>query len=72
MRRLAPQVAPGRILESATLTGARALGLGDQLGSLTPAKQAKMIAVTLPGTVDDVEEFLLGGIDSSQIEPLNL
>jgi cytosine/adenosine deaminase-related metal-dependent hydrolase len=72
MRRLAPQVPPRKILESATLTGARALGLGERLGSLTPGKQAKMIAVTLPGRVADVEEFLLSGIDPAQIEPLNL
>lgn len=71
MRRLAPHVPAGRILESATLTGATALGLGDLLGSLTPGKQAKMIAITLPDAADDVEEFLLSGIDSSQVIPVN-
>jgi cytosine/adenosine deaminase-related metal-dependent hydrolase len=68
MRYLAPKVAARRILESATLTGARALGLGDELGSLTPGKRAQMIAVELPAQVDDVEEFLLAGITPSQIE----
>jgi len=72
MRRLAPKVAAGRILESATLTGARALGLGKELGSLTPGKRAEMIAVQLSSVVDDVEEFLLSGILPAQIEPLNL
>jgi aminodeoxyfutalosine deaminase len=71
MRYLAPNVPASSIIESATLIGARALGLGNELGSLTPGKQAKMIAVRLPGRVDDVEEFLLSGIDPEQIEPVN-
>jgi cytosine/adenosine deaminase-related metal-dependent hydrolase len=66
MRWLAPSVKARTILESATLTGARALGL-DDLGSLTPGKRAEMIAVRLPGHVNDVEEFLLTGIEPSQI-----
>lgn len=72
MRRLAPGVPAHRMLESATLIGARALGLGEELGSLTPGKRAAMIAVQLPGGVTDVEEFLLTGIQPAQIEPLNL
>jgi aminodeoxyfutalosine deaminase len=72
MRHLAPDVPADKILESATLTGARALGLGDQLGSLTPGKQAKMIAVRLPEQVENVEEFLLSGIRPEQVEAVNL
>ena len=66
MRWLAPSVPARTILESATLTGAAALGL-DDLGSLTPGTRAEMIAVHLPARVDDVEEFLLTGIEPSQI-----
>jgi cytosine/adenosine deaminase-related metal-dependent hydrolase len=66
MRRLAPSVPARTIVESATLTGARALGL-EHLGSLTPGKRAAMIAVELPEGVADVEEFLLTGIQPSQI-----
>jgi aminodeoxyfutalosine deaminase len=70
MRLLAPAVPASKLLESATLVGAKALGL-DDLGSLTPGKRAEMIAVQLPGGVDDVEEFLLSGIAADQIQPLN-
>jgi cytosine/adenosine deaminase-related metal-dependent hydrolase len=74
MRWLAPSVPARSILESATLIGARALGLHHDLGSLTPGKRAAMIAVELPERVDDVEEYLLGGIAPSQLQwvkPLN-
>jgi cytosine/adenosine deaminase-related metal-dependent hydrolase len=71
MRWLAPDVPASKILESATLTGASALGLAGELGSLTPGKRAEMIAVELPARVDDAEEYLLGGITPNQIQPLN-
>ena len=71
MRWLAPAVPAAKILESATLIGASALGLDDQLGSLTPGKRAQMIAVELPGGVDDVEEFLVSGIEPAQLQTLN-
>ena len=67
MRWLAPGVAAARILESATLIGARALGLDRELGTLSPGKRAEIIAVALPDGAHDVEEYLLSGIQPSQI-----
>jgi 5-methylthioadenosine/S-adenosylhomocysteine deaminase len=68
MRWLAPSVPAGKLLESATLVGARALGLDHELGTLTPGKAADIIAVEVPPDVDDVEEYLLTGITAPQIE----
>lgn len=67
LRWLAPDVPARRLVDSATLTGARALGLGDTLGSLTPGKQAEILAVRLPEDVPDVEEYLVSGIDARDI-----
>ncbi len=70
MRGIAPGVPAGKLLESATLVGARALGLERELGSLTPGKRAEILAVELPGPVDDVEEYLVRGISPAQIARL--
>jgi 5-methylthioadenosine/S-adenosylhomocysteine deaminase len=61
VRRLAPGVPAARILESATLAGAVALGFDSELGSITPGKRAQLLAVRLPAGVADVEEYLLSG-----------
>jgi cytosine/adenosine deaminase-related metal-dependent hydrolase len=66
-RRLAPRVRAHDLLESATLTGARALGFGHEFGSVEPGKRAALIAVRLPEDEDDVEEYLLSGIEPHAI-----
>jgi cytosine/adenosine deaminase-related metal-dependent hydrolase len=71
MRWLAPDVPAGKILESATLVGARALGLESELGSITPGKRAELIAVQLPDAVEDVEEYLVSGIAPAQVTWVN-
>ena len=62
LRRLAPGVPASRILRSATLDGALALGFGAELGSFEPGKRAEVIAVRVPEGLDDVGEYLVGGV----------
>jgi len=66
-RRLAPRVSARHLLESATRCGARALGFGEQFGSIEEGKQAALIAVRVPERVDDVEEYLVSGVEPAAI-----
>jgi aminodeoxyfutalosine deaminase len=66
-RRVAPLVPAHDLLESATLTGATALGFGHEFGSVESGKRAALITVRLPEDVDDVEEYLLSGIEPDAI-----
>jgi cytosine/adenosine deaminase-related metal-dependent hydrolase len=71
VRRLAPRVPSRALLESATRRGAVALGFEDDFGTIEPGRRAQLIAVRLPGDVDDVEEYLVGGIEPSMIRWLD-
>lgn len=63
VRRLAPGVPAARLLASATRHGAEALGFRRDFGTIEPGKRADLIAVKVPAGVDDVEEWLVGGIE---------
>jgi cytosine/adenosine deaminase-related metal-dependent hydrolase len=67
MRRLAPGVPAARLLDSATRSGADALGFGTALGTIEPGKRADLIAVPVPTAVADVEEYLVSGIDGATV-----
>jgi cytosine/adenosine deaminase-related metal-dependent hydrolase len=71
-RRIAPKVPARALLQSATLTGATALGWGDDYGSIESGKRAALIAVRLPEGVRDVEEYLVSGIEPEQITWLDI
>jgi cytosine/adenosine deaminase-related metal-dependent hydrolase len=71
VRRLAPNVAAHRLLESATRSGARALGFDDELGTIEPGKRAQLLAVRLPPDLADVEEYLVSGIDPADVRWLD-
>ena len=66
-RRIAPRVPARRLLESATLVGARALGFDADFGSLETGRRAEVLAVRLPEGVTDVEEYLVSGVPSGSV-----
>ena len=66
-RRLAPNVPANRLLESATRTGAWALGFDTDYGTIAPRKRAALISVRLPDGVRDVEEYLVSGIPAADV-----
>jgi aminodeoxyfutalosine deaminase len=66
MHHLAPEIPPAQLLASATREGARALGF-DDLGAVTAGARARLITVDLPLSLDDVERYLVEGIDPTQV-----
>jgi cytosine/adenosine deaminase-related metal-dependent hydrolase len=71
VRRLVPQVPARRLLESATISGAAALGFAEEFGTIEPGKRADLIAVRVPRATEDVEEYLLSGIEPDAIRWLS-
>jgi cytosine/adenosine deaminase-related metal-dependent hydrolase len=67
MRRLAPEVPARRLLEAATINGARALGFEPEFGTIDSGKRDALVAVELDGFVPSVEEYLVSGVDRSQV-----
>jgi cytosine/adenosine deaminase-related metal-dependent hydrolase len=64
---LAPSVPASALLDSATRQGARALGFDADFGTIDPGKRARLLAIALPPGTDDVEEYLVSGIEREQI-----
>jgi cytosine/adenosine deaminase-related metal-dependent hydrolase len=69
LRRLAPEIAAGRLLDSATRVGAEALGFGRDYGTIAPGKRAALVAVDVPEDEPDVEEYLVSGVPAGAIRP---
>ena len=67
LRKLAPQIPARQLLASATIAGATALGLSADYGTIEPGKRAQLIAVHIPRHVDDVEEYLVSGVEPTAI-----
>lgn len=68
LRRLAPEVPAATLLDSATRAGAAALGFAADFGAIQPGMRAALIAVRVPPGVEDVEEYLVGGIEPDAVE----
>jgi cytosine/adenosine deaminase-related metal-dependent hydrolase len=67
LRRIAPDVAAAKLLESATRTGAQVLGYGADFGTLESGKRAALVAVDVPPDITDVEEYLVSGVPTDAI-----
>jgi cytosine/adenosine deaminase-related metal-dependent hydrolase len=70
LRRIAPDVAAGSLLESATRIGAEALGFGEEFGTIAPGRRAAFATVAVPSGSVDVEEYLVSGVPRSAVQPL--
>ncbi len=62
MRRLAPDIAPRRLLDAATRGGARAVGADDRLGAIAAGMAPALVAVDVPAGLADVEAHLVSGV----------
>ena len=55
-------------LVKSELAGVQALGFDADYGSIESGKRARLIAVAVPPGVDDVEEYLVTGIQAEQVQ----
>jgi cytosine/adenosine deaminase-related metal-dependent hydrolase len=67
LRHLAPEVPARRLLEAATINGARALGFEAEFGTIDAGKRDALIAVEFDSPIGSVEEELVSGITPSQV-----
>jgi cytosine/adenosine deaminase-related metal-dependent hydrolase len=67
LRRIAPDVAASSFIDSATRVGAEALGFGATHGTLARGKRAALVAVDVPASVTDVEEYLVSGVPRAAV-----
>jgi cytosine/adenosine deaminase-related metal-dependent hydrolase len=67
MRQLAPSIPASALLDSATRQGASALGFEADYGTIEPGKRARLLAVAIPDGVEDVEEYLVSGVQPDRI-----
>jgi cytosine/adenosine deaminase-related metal-dependent hydrolase len=58
MRGLTPDVSASELWQLATTRAARALGMGDEVGSLTPGKRADLACFPIGDTNDPLEQIL--------------
>ena len=71
LRALAPGVTASTLLDSATRQGARALGFEADYGTIEPGRRARLLAVSVPDGIDDVEEYLVSGVQPDQVRWLD-
>ena len=69
-RRIAPRVPARRLLESATVLGARGLRF-EEFGTLEAGRRAAVILVDVPAGVEDVEEYLVSGVAPDRVRWLD-
>jgi cytosine/adenosine deaminase-related metal-dependent hydrolase len=67
MRRLAPSVPAGMLLDSATRQGAHALGFESEFGTIEPGRSARLLTVAVPPRIGDVEEYLVSGVTPAKM-----
>jgi aminodeoxyfutalosine deaminase len=75
LRRLAPEVDAGRLLDSATRVGAAVLGFGATHGRIAPGCVSQCVSVRVPSLLTrpaDVEEYLVSGVPPEDVMPVDV